>query len=292
MPALPPPALVWEAVREMLLPAMITSAVVLAVWLNVVGLRAASTGSALALVAGFAVTNAIRGALPFALDKTNGLHRVLWAAVPPLLLGQLAQAPRMPVWFGLVLRAGGAGLATWILAPPREIDSLPAAWLPWAFAGLVLASCLITEQSTYHSLGSDGVWCFVLTSFAAAVLLLHASFARGADAALMLGAALFGVVSVSSWLRADVRGAIPAAAVLVPGLLLVGKTDTFSEVPLISYVLVAMAPVVLLPTLAPFLRRFAGIWLLSLRMMLVLSLVVPAVVLAIRAVPDAFEGLP
>jgi hypothetical protein len=292
MPALPPPGLVWETVREVLLPAMIMSAVVLAVWLSVVGLRAASAGSALALVAGFAVTNAIRDALPFALDNTYGLHRLLWAAVPALLFGQLAQPPRMPAWFGLVLRAGGVGLAMWILAPSGEIDSLSAAWLPWAFAGLVLASWLIAELSTNRSLGSDGAWCFVLTSFATAVLLLHASFARGAEAALMLGAALFGVASVGGWLRADVRGAIPAAAVLVPGLLLVGKSETFSEVPLISFVLVALAPVALLPTLAPFLRRFAGMWLLLLRMMLVLSLIVPAVVLAMRAVPDAFEGLP
>jgi hypothetical protein len=288
MPPLPPPALLWETAREILLPAMGVSAVLFFLCLRLLGPRAGFIASALAVAAGFATANAIRGSVAFSNDN-QGLHRLLWMAAAVLPIGMLARVA--PAWLGEILRAGGAGLAAWVLVPmTSEEESLPR-WLPWAFAAVVLASWVVAEQASRRPAGGAGAWSFALAGVAASLVLLHASFARGADLALMLAGAMTGVALVGGLLGGDTGGAVPAGAVLLPGLLFFGNTETFSEVPLASWLLVALSPLALALTLMPFLERFAGARLFLLRTVLVLAPIVPAIVLTMKAVPNVFEGL-
>jgi hypothetical protein len=106
--------------------------------------------------------------------------------------------------------------------------------------------------------------------------------------ATILGASLFGI-AVAARQQADAGTAAPAVAVLLPGLLLTGQNTTFSEVPLTSFLLVALAPLALLPTLLPPFRRWEGIGLRILQLTLILAPLVVAVVLAMQAESLEFE---
>ncbi len=110
----------------------------------------------------------------------------------------------------------------------------------------------------------------------------------------MLAGAMTGVALIAGWRRVDAGGAVSAGAVLLPSLLLRGKIESdVLDIPLPPsiFLLVALAPLALTFTLVPFLERFAGVRLFLLRTVLVLALLVPAIVLTMKAVPNIFEGL-
>ncbi len=76
---------------------------------------------------------------------------------------------------------------------------------------------------------------------------------------------------------------MPAVAVFVPGIMLAGYTETYSDVPWESFALVALAPLTLALTFVWPLTRLRDNHLQSLRLVLLVPPVVGAVVLAMRA---------
>ena len=65
------------------------------------------------------------------------------------------------------------------------------------------------------------------------------------NASIVVAAALSGIALVAWAGRADAGGAVPAAAVMLPGLLLMGQQETFSDVPWYAFALLALAPLLL-----------------------------------------------
>ena len=88
---------------------------------------------------------------------------------------------------------------------------------------------------------------------------------------------------------AAIAASIPAGVAFLPGLMLNGRVLTESNVPLISYWLLALAPLALTPFLTPVLNRKNG-WIVRLiRSLLILAPVVIAVLLAAQNEKLVFE---
>ena len=115
-------------------------------------------------------------------------------------------------------------------------------------------------------------------------------FWRPALWATLLGAGLGGVAIASQWGRANAAGAMPALSVLLPGILLSGWRDTFSEVPAWSFLLPAVAPIILAVLWLPGVRRLGGWprWVAGVVVALIPAIL--AVVLAARAEPLDFSA--
>ena len=113
--------------------------------------------------------------------------------------------------------------------------------------------------------------------------MIYAHSARFADAATLLACAVFGVAVIAWWMRVDTRTiALPVAA-YVPALMLAGYHETFSEVPMASFVLVGLAPWTLSVCLLRSSQRLPKPMQFAMEMLLPLLPVVVAVGLAIRA---------
>ena len=74
---------------------------------------------------------------------------------------------------------------------------------------------------------------------------------------------------------------------MLPGLMLVGHQDTFSEVPIASFATIALAPLTLAPLLLPNVRR--SHWGLPLSVGLLLAMLALGIGLAMRAESLSFE---
>ncbi|HEY8504471.1 MAG TPA: hypothetical protein VIL46_07805, partial [Gemmataceae bacterium] len=105
--------------------------------------------------------------------------------------------------------------------------------------------------------------------------------ARLSDVAVLGAAALAGIALVAVFPKSDTGGAVGPAVVLLAGLMLSGRYETFSGVPRSSFLLVALAPLALLPLLV--IRRLKPAASLLAQFGLVLVPVVIAVVLAMQS---------
>lgn len=309
MPNLPPVQDVLDAVQFAVLPAALAAAAVFAVILLAGGSRWASAGAALAFAAGAGVGNWYRPALPWLSEKPDwqwlpvfgdrlalpapvwkpegpAWHWLLWLGLAALAVGLLTRMPYVPAAVRWLARAAAAALAAWLLVPADLREEL--AWTVAAFAAAVFAEWSLLEPLCERSPGGSVPLGLALTFFAAAAVLLHAHTMRFTDVAAFLGASLGGI-AVAARRKADAGAAVPGAAVLLPGLLLIGNNTTESEVPLASFLLVALAPLALLPTLLPPFGRWQGVRLKLLQLALILAPLIVAVVLAMRAESLEFE---
>ena len=122
-----------------------------------------------------------------------------------------------------------------------------------------------------------------LIFLAAGVVLLHAHSARFMEAALILSSAMFGIAVAAGSVRADASGAVPAGVAFLPGLMLAARSSLpDNAVPIESFWLIALAPLVLLPFLIPTLARRNAWYVRVIRAVLVLAPLVVAVVLAAK----------
>jgi hypothetical protein len=309
MPPLPPAHLVFETLQFVVLPAALAAAAVFAVILLAGGSRWAAPGAALALAAGAGLGNWYRPALPWTSEQPewrwlpvlNGQltlpapvwksegpvwHWLLWMGLAALLVGLLTRVPYVPAVVRWLVRAAAAGLAAWLLVPEDLREE--TAWYVAAFAAVVFVEWALLEYLGESTPGGVIPLGLALTFFAGAAVLIHAGTARFTDVATFLSASLFGI-AVAARQRADAGAVAPGVAVLLPGLLLMGQNTTFSKVPLTSFVLVALAPLALLPTLLPPVRRWEGIRLKLLQLTLILIPLVVAVVLAMQAETLEYE---
>jgi hypothetical protein len=286
---MPPASLVFDLLLHVILPALVGSALVLALFLFPDKNGCTAVGAALALVVGVGISNYLREALPWLPEQPekSGWHWLPAAILASLAVGLLAEIPRVPVAVGWLLRAAAAGLATWLLVP-AELRA-ETRWLAPAFFAVVLADWAALHLSARRAPGSGMPAGLALVFLGGAAVLIHAAFAKAADVALMTTFSLAGIAVVAWWKRADVAAVMPGGAVLLPGLLLAGYSETFSEVPWVSFALVALAPLALVPALLPPVSRLEGWRLRLVQLGLLLVPVIIAVVLAMRAETLEFE---
>jgi hypothetical protein len=288
---MPPLSLIVEVLRYAVFPALAVAAVVMAAVVLLCGPKQAPLGAALGLSAAVALGLWLREALTL-VPGDSAWNRLPWAALAALWVGRVARLPDMQPAPGWLLRAGTAGLIALVVIPAglrQEID-----WLMPAFAAVVFAEWAILERLAAEPPDGCVPFCLAVVFLAAGTVVIHASYALLMNVAIVLASALTGLALVAWWLRADASGAIPAAAVMLPGLSLLGQqeTKTFSDVPWYAFALPALAPLLLAEALP--LSHWQGKRQRLLRFLLMLLLLlVPlatAILLAHQAGPLDFDA--
>jgi hypothetical protein len=180
-----------------------------------------------------------------------------WHWLPWLgLAAAVVTAVPLPAPARAVLFAGVAALAAWLLLPPVDENGQPWPWavrlaLPAGALALGLLAPLVRRRP-----GPLVPALWALTAAAGAGVLERADLAKLAELTGVLAAALAGVALVA-WRapgRPVAHGAVPVAAVLLPGLMAEGRFQTFSAVPAASFALAAAAPLGLAVAELPGLR--------------------------------------
>ncbi len=162
-----------------------------------------------------------------------------------------------------ILRAAAAFAIAWWIVP--EATSAVSVWLVPAFALVIFLEWVILERIA----DAPTALCLTLTFFTAGGVLLHARMVSALDAATVCGSALAGLTLMAWWLRVAVAGAIPAVAVVLPTLLLMGQQETGTDtLHWTTFALPAAAPLLLIVTV-PIGRTNAFRWY-AVRLILVL----------------------
>jgi hypothetical protein len=314
MPPLPPFELVLEiGFQAFLVPFAVAAAVaILAARCPRCGGQAVR--GALALVAAFLAGNYFRQAVEFGFgpDRPFAPAEFLRMAWRALVTTGAPEVPLLPARYWLawatllgivaelsvshrcvkpvaawVVRALATGVASRLLVPPDLREELPWLW-PALFAS-ILGSWWLIENVNRDSRAGWLAPGLAGLSLAAATVLIHAHSARLTDAATILAGGWSGVAVAAYWRRTHPGCTAPVAAIGLPALMLVGQQSTFSEVPTASFVLVALAPLALLPLVFVKAERRQG-WRFAIAGWLLL--LVPAglaVLLAMRAETLSFE---
>jgi hypothetical protein len=263
-------------VSSLLRPAAVAMAVLAGV-LFAGGRRSAASGAPVAFACGFTLA-VFPDVLPLK-PSQSAWHWLPLAALVALVVGVLARS--LP-WLlaRTLLAAVAAGLAAWLLVPHH----VPArAWVLPILGLIIFALWQILERLARTTPGGQAPWLLALTFLAGGLIILYAHCGRLAEVAMICAGALIGLGLVACWARIDCSGVVPATAVLLPGTLLAGATETWSEVPGLAFALVALAPLVLAGTLPTSLRRWPLTRLALLRLLLLLLPLACAVLLAVHA---------
>lgn len=323
MPALPPADMVFQALREVVVPAAGAAALGTGLFLAL-GRWAGALGAGVGAPAGVAFANWQQGKAA-RLAWTPGDKTGDWLLVAILALVAVGLLTR---WLGLAadrylnqrrgtvssfFRANradrpGQPLSEWwgsaaVVWVPRAVAVVVVAgWvvpvklaeeepnLRWAVAGAMLLAWLPADNVARRGAGGQVLAYLSACLLAAGGVMLYAHSGKLTEAATMVGMALFGVAVIGGAARADVSGAIPAAVAFLPGFLAGGRYLTadpdISKVPVGAFVLAALAPLALLPFLIPQLGRRNDWFTRAARLVLILTPLGIALVLA-----DAHETL-
>jgi len=283
MDSLPP----WPVVQSMLLSVVLPG---FAVGAGVMAVVCAATrseagrwiGGALALVGGLAAGNFTRGLLPWwslELGWPSLLPAMLMAAAGGVIAA-LAASRQGSCW-GLALRfITVAGCSFWLAPTGSHLIRL-------GFFALLLAAGMLNweafRRDGNRSLGHAALPALAIPwGASAATVLIYAHSARFSDVAVLQTATLVGVGFVAAMWRLDVTALFAVPTVFFPALMLGGLTNTFSEVPAASFVLVALAPCALWSLRLPPMRRWSGRSLAAAALVAVLIPCAVAVALALR----------
>lgn len=187
-----------------------------------------------------------------------------WLAALALLTDALLRWPRVVAWLGWLVRAAVALLAARLLLPEELPQTLKVAqhWAEAALAALVLA---LWAVPWFLARRQTGGWVAFALSFAlqtaSMVVLVESSWIRLADVALIGSAALVGV-GLSAWAAREATDATAgAAAVLLPGVLLIGQQQAPQAGPVSAFLLAGLSPLALAPLLLVPRRYWPSPWL-------------------------------
>ena len=278
MSSVPPISEVISAASTVLIPAFGVAAGAGCLIPAVFGRRSAVIAAAIAILLGLGTANALRGVFTLRFDSevpltaaefrrgfnealmgtpksgtdapSETVHRprpgrywIPCAVVVSVVGGLIANSFRWPFAIGLAIRFALAMLAT-LLFVPTELSSSHL-WLPWLIGTCITASWLVCDRLRDQGWEELALACLVLAAMASAFVLLHAHSARLTDAATLIAAAMSGIAVASIWGKADAAGAIPAAVVFLPAVLISGYHETFSDVPILAFILPSVAPLAL-----------------------------------------------
>lgn len=284
---MPPIADTLEALRFAILPAFLAAAVVFYAVARLAPQRGVAVGGVLALLAGFLAGNHFRSEV-----VTFHLSELV-----PWLRGALLREPEAPrppgTWFWLPWLSVSAMLVGLVTRPalvPRLLA--PLVWLVvallaarllvreplWVAAALVVTILVLWGVLDHVARQRPGGWLplgLAGVHLAAGLVLVQAHTARLADVATIIAGCLLGLALVAWWCQCSIEGAIPAIAVALPCLLLVGYDPELAEVPWSAFVLLALAPITLGILLIPRLAQSRASW--PLLVAFALLLVPPAI---------------
>jgi hypothetical protein len=248
---LPPPQLVLEAVAHgLIVPAAVTAAgLALARWWGRPRGEPARAGAeALAVAAGlFAGFAALAGSRQLGwefLQPADAWHWLPLLAVTAAAAGVPDRLPSLPAAARWLLRLAVAGLTAWLLVRAESaVQAVHPAWHA-ALAAAVLALWGVLDRAVPRRPGFVLPTLLALTAVGAAAVLEAAGIMKFAQSAGVLAAVLGGAACVARRYRpgSPARAAVPALAVMLPGLLFAGWFNTFSNVPAASYLLVLATP--------------------------------------------------
>lgn len=282
---MPPLELVLDQLLRLILPSFCAAAAVAALSGMLLKGKLAPLGTVLAMAAGLAAGNWMRGLLPWLPEATWRPEQTGWTWL--LAATFLALAAGLLVRLTARVRIVAAALAlvttaavTYLVVP----DYLHSAkWLA-PFALVVIANWYFLARAAqrHPSALVPFTWAIVLGG-GATLVLLFAHSARFGDLGTLLAATLAGIaLPLFRWPN-DARPLAPAVATYLPGLMLAGYDSTYSEVPAASFALLAAAPLALALLELPLLKQRGPKVQFVLQCTLLLVPVVIAVVLAMRA---------
>ncbi|QJW99763.1 hypothetical protein [Frigoriglobus tundricola] len=329
MPPLPPLKDFLEALQQCVMPGAGAAALVTALFLCA-GRWAAALGSAVAVVVAFMWGNFTLAHLA---DKDpqptweNTSRLLLWkpgetdpgfqwlprAALVLLVVGLLSRwlgtamsrvlpegrwwAANLLVWFPRVVAV--VVVSAWLVL--GHAASAPEwAHLRWELAALMLFMWLVLDGLAREGLGGEVSAHLTAILYAASVVLLYSHNAKFMELAVLVGSAMFGtavavcaVPTATGAAKIAASGAIPAAVVFLPGLIL-GTRPAHDEnkVPALCFWLIALTPLVLAPFLVPRISRRNHWLLIGLRVLLVLAPLAVAVLYAGQYEKFPFEEEP
>ncbi len=277
MAALPPMSEVIDALRTAVLPAAGVAAVVYFVASLLPVIRRGTFPAALAISCGLVAGNLQREAVDFRLHSGHRLQAKEFgqslqaavtgvnetkAVVPParywlpfiVAAGLVANVVfEMSSSFGWLLRFVVAGVGGWLLSPTETANQHCA----YTAGYTLLALCVWWLLDEYEAGGLLPLTASLATG-AAGVLMLYAHWASFMDVGVIASSALFGVGLLAWWFRTNAGAVIAIPALGVPGMMLLAQQNASSQVPAMSYSLMAAAPLALGLLSLPGMSRLTG----------------------------------
>ena len=225
------------------------------------------------------------------LERPPPIHYWLpWVTALALVVGILVRSLPIPAVIGWQLRNVIVLLAACLLvAPEWRANAIGILFLYFVAAA--------TQWGLVEDLGKrmPGGWLAAAMGFALFGLggvLLYAHSARMSDISVILGSSCCGI-ALAAWRRkADSGGVAPAVAIVLPGLAILGKYLTFSDVPRCSFGLAALAPCALAVMLIPRIGRLHGIArpLMGIAIVLIPAAIALGIAMDAESLPDFEQG--
>ncbi len=235
---MPPIDMLRDAVLQSVLVPLVAAAIVYLLFLFVPrGNYFTYFGAALAIVVGFLAGHFFRDAIELT-EKPRAWLK--WCVLVACLVGWIGRLPWMPrslLRFAVALAAG-------TLLSTGEASTN---WQMPIFVLLIATEWELLEAVGERSPGGMLPLAMAIVFAAAALVSLYAATSRYADAALILAAATLGIALVAWLRRGDASGIAPIVAVGLPGLMLIVRDQTTSEVPMTAFLAMALAPLGLIP---------------------------------------------
>lgn len=247
---LPPTELVVEALRETVGPPCVASVLVVLVARFVFGKSIPFWVAVGAFIAALAVGNYFGKINPNWWPGSQRATWIHWLAACGAIAGGLTR--RLPM-AGLVLWGGVVAIATTrILA--KDYYTAPF-WAVPAFALLpgLLGFGHMTLNARRHGIESPLI--FALALLTAGVVVIHAHSKSLLDVATLGGMSLLGLTLARLVMTFESGAALPGAAFLLVGTQFAGYHETYSKVPMVAFLLPAIAPAAVLLGLIPQIDR-------------------------------------
>ena len=292
--------LLLPMVLYMMLPALVGSALIMAALSWIGGAKQAAAGAALALIVGAGLGLWLRAAIPddspgAALAALNNAltlipgesswNRLPWAVLAALCVGRLAYLADVHSSDGWLLRGGASvAIAWWVLPEDARTEFV---WLAPVFAATVWATWVFLDRLAVLPGSTSVAICVILALLTAGTVLIQARTARLMDVTIVLAFAFIGIAIVAYARGVQFDGAVPAIAVVLPSLLLMGERTTYEEIHWSAFVLPILALLLLTATL-PF-THWPKFRLHLVRLLLASIPLGIALYLALQAGPVDFE---
>jgi hypothetical protein len=163
-------------------------------------------------------------------------------------------------------------------------------YLRYQLAAVMLVSWVALDAVARAEAGAEIAFQLAAMFFAAAILLLHVSYLSIVHISVIFTFALLGIAIVAALGGSDTSGAIPAAVVFLPGLILATRPSLSDHaVKAHCFWMIALTPLVLLPFAIPAVARKTTWDMTVLRCVLVLAPLVAAIVIAQQHAQLAYE---
>ncbi len=208
-----------------------------------------------------------------------------WLPYTVLAASVASAIPQRRLPMRIAIAAAVAGFAAWLLVPGWEHLEPSAATHRIAWLVLVIPVLLALESSTQKFPGWLVAAVLGMTMVAAAIVLLLSGsllFCQiaGCGAGALVG---MGLLTACKLHDQTFEGLALPFTILLAGILLIGRVESFSDVPLISYLLLPVAPLMLCFFVTGPLSRLSGFKAVALKLSLPALVCAVAVIAAVVA---------